>query len=200
MRTLPTSRPLRWVPALVLAVLLGATACGGSDEEADSPDSTEEPSAPTTAPTGDATTTTVAAEGPAEWVAVAQDLYERDFQLRAEPDPERVADLYAETCDCWDEQLSTVEFLVDNGEHFEGQAADVVYVEHEMTDPETGLVNLTVQGRTNPLRRVSSDGDVVQEIPADQLSCVAYAVLADGPDGAYRIYSATALPACPEGA
>jgi hypothetical protein len=180
-------------------LLLTAAGCGGSgdDEDGRSGTTADTAASSTTQPDGD-TTTTVAAEGPAEWVDVARGLYERDYQMRADPDPDRVADLYAESCSCWEAQLGTVEFLADNDQHIEGQAANVLFVKHEQSDPETGLENLTVQGQTNPLRRVSADGDVIEEIPPDEPSCIAYALLADGPDGSYRIYSQTTLPACPE--
>jgi hypothetical protein len=192
-----TGAPAWWAAAVLVAIFALAAGCGGSDDHGDEP---SESTAPTSTDGTAQPDTTEAAEGPREWVEVAQDLYQRDFALRSDPEPSRVADLYSETCTCWEDQSGTVEFLAENHERIEGTAATVVFVRHELTDPETGLVNLTVKGQTNPLRRVSSDGEVVQEIPADEPSCIAYALLADGPGGAYRIYSMTSLPECPEGA
>jgi hypothetical protein len=180
--------------AVILLAVTSAASCGGSDDDGESSATTETTTDGSTATTA----TTVAAEGPPEWVEVARDLMQRSFELRQDPDLDRLADLYAEGCDCWEQERETIQFLIDNGEHIEGRPAEVLFVRHELTDEETGLVNITVQARTSPMQRVDADGQVVQEIPAEDPSCVAYAILDDGPGGAWRIYSETGLPDCPE--
>jgi hypothetical protein len=195
-----TGSPAWWAAAVAVVLFALPAGCGGSDDADDAGGEPPESTAPASTDDTEPPDATAAAEGPREWVEVARDLYERDFALRSDPEPSRVADLYSETCSCWEDQSGTIEFLAENNERIEGSAATVLFVRHELTDPETGLVNLTVKGQTNSLRRVSSDGELVQEIPADEPSCIAYALLADGPGGIYRIYSMTSLPECPEGA
>jgi hypothetical protein len=190
----------------LLAVGLLAAACGGDDsdeETSGTTTTTTDEEATTTSPTtsNESTTSTVATKGDAEWVDVARSIYERNFAQLADPDPARVTDLYAETCPCLGPQQDTVEFLASRGEHIEGQAASVLFVQHEQTDATTGLVDLTVKIQANPLQRVRADGTVVEEFPTDDSStCTSLSVRPDGPGGAYRVYSETALSGCPEGA
>lgn len=186
------------IPAVVLGVVLAA--CGGDDDAASESTTTTEVDEPTTT-SSESTTTTVETTGDAQWVDVARGLYSRYAELLASPDPDRVSDLYAETCTCWEEFFGTVEFLAAEGDHIEGQPTSVLHVQHENTDSATGLIDLTVRGQANELRRVDGDGSVVEEYPADEEpGCTSFSIKADGPGGAYRIYSETPLSGCPEGA
>jgi hypothetical protein len=191
--TAPRSRRIanhRLVRLVALAAVLAGVSCGGDDDqdEAEPPDAT--PSS--------TTTTTSPAEGPAEWVEVAQDIYDRDFALLQDPDPAAVADLYAETCDCWADINTTVEFLVAEGEHVEGSPARVVSVAVEQVDDVNDFVDLTVQIQAEPQQRVDQDGTVVQEVPAQtEPSCVSLTLRPDGPDDAYRVHTQLALTDCP---
>jgi hypothetical protein len=207
MNTQRRRRPRRTVLlAALLAAGLLAAACGGDDGDEETSGTTtttaeDEATTTSTATTVESTTTTVATQGDAEWVDVARSIYERNFALLADPDPARVTDLYAETCACFGPHMDTVEFLASRGEHVEGQAASVLFVKYEQTDATTGLVDLTVKGQANPLRRVRADGTVVEEFPTeDAPSCVSFSLRPDGPGGAYRVYSQTDLSGCPEGA
>jgi hypothetical protein len=192
----PTPRRAAALAVAALVALIAACGGGSDDEDDASPITTTE----TTQVTPDEPTaeTTTAAEGPPEWVDVARDLQRRVFALQTDPDLDRLADVYAETCECWDRARTTIQFLADRNQRIEGRAPEVRFVRHEATDEQTGLVNLTVMGESTDLRRVSADGDVVEEIPAVGQGCVAYSVRADGPDGAWRIYGETSLPECPE--
>jgi hypothetical protein len=196
LRTMSRSKNVL-LPIVVLGLVLGA--CGGDDDEESSETTTTEPGDATTT-AADSASTTTATEGDDEWVEVARGLYTRYADLLANPDPDRVGELYAETCSCWDEFFGTVEFLASEGDHIEGQPTSVTFVQHEMTDPATGLVDLTVKGQANELHRVDSDGSVVEEYPAeDAPGCTSFSIKPDGPEGAYRIYSETPLTGCPEG-
>ena len=194
------SRTRFLIPALVLGLVLAG--CGGDDDTDDgaADDATTTTVDESTTTSTEPPSTTVATSGDAEWVDVARSLYTRYADLLANPDPDQVSDLYAETCTCWDEFFGTVEFLAAEGDHIEGPPTDVLHVTHENTDDQTGLVDLTVQGQAGELRRVDEHGDVVEEYPAEESpGCTSFSIKADGPGGAYRIYSETPLTGCPEG-
>lgn len=193
---LPRSFVRRAIPLALAMAALGAACGGGDGEDAATTTSTrtESTTTSTTAPT-----TTVAAEGPEEWVRVAQDLNRREFELLEDPNPDELARLYAESCECWQERLDTVEFLAERNEHFEGQPTSVLYVRYEGEFAAGDLHRLTVKAQANAARRVDEDGGVVQELPAGEQSCVSLGIRSDGAGGAWRIYSRTPLPACPEG-
>lgn len=173
-------------------VLVATFAACSSDDDSDDADE------PTTT-TSSTTTTTQPAEGPAEWLEVAQDIYDRDFALLQDPDPEKVKELYAETCNCWEDRHGTVEFLATEGEHVEGEAARVLSVELEQSDEVNDFVDLTIKVQAKAQRRVDADGDIAQEIPAQtEPTCVSTTVRPDGTDGAYRVHTQLALTGCPE--
>lgn len=192
--------PRRWLgrralPLVLATAVLGA-GCGGDDGEgAGTTTSTHRESTTSTT----ASTTTVAAEGPEEWVRVAQDLSTREFELLNDPKPDELSQLYAESCECWDERLETVEFLSGRNEHLEGEPTSVLYVRYESEIAEGELHRLTVKAQTNAARRVDENGRFVQELPAGDPSCTSLGIRPDGAGGAWRIYSRTELPACPEG-
>lgn len=179
---------------LVLTLLPLAAACGDDD---DTPDETLDTT--TSSEPEPTTTTTVAAKGQQEWVAAVQDLYERWSVLLKDPDPDRVSEVYAETCECWDTNYGTVEFLASSSSAIEGPPTQVLFVHHEQTNEQSGLVHLTVKLHQDDLRRVDS-GEVVEEIPADgdgDGSCAAITIRQDGPGDAWRIYSELTLTGCP---
>lgn len=129
-RTARTSA--RRVAAGLVALSLLAAACGDDDVE-----STDEEAATSTTASGDATTTTseetttttVAAEGPQEWVDVVRDLEARRAELYANPDLDALADLYAETCLCWDQHEFSISDQVESG----------VTLEPDFFDPVTAV-------------------------------------------------------------
>lgn len=175
-------------------LLLGA-ACGGDDDD-DSANTTQ----PEPVTTTESTPTTIAAEGPEEWIEVVRDLNERYFDLLQNPDPTKVAEVYAETCPCYEQNHNTVTVLADGDEHIEGAPVSVSFVNLERNDPVTGAVDLTVkQIMPTPWTRVDANGEMVQELPVVDPSCTALTLFADGPNGAYRIHSQTGLTGCPPG-
>ena len=178
-------------------VLLLLTACGSDDDDDDTADTTQ----PEETTTTEATTTTLAAEGPEEWIEVVRDLNQRYFDLLQDPDPNRVAEVYAETCPCWQQNYDTIKLLADDDEHIEGAPGAVTFVKLERNDPATGAVDLTVrQVMPTPWTRVDATGATVQELPVDpDPGCTALTLFADGPGGAYRIHSQVGLAGCPPG-
>lgn len=174
------------------SLVLSFVACSSDDDgdKTDTPTTTDAPTTETTQP----------ADGPEEWVEVAQDVYDRDFALLREPDPEKVKDLYAETCNCWEDRHGTVEFLATEGEHVEGEPAQVVLVKLEQHDETTGFVDLTIKVQAKAQRRVNAAGDVVQEIPAQaDPTCVSTTLRPDGVADAYRVHTQLSLTGCPDG-
>lgn len=194
-------RRAAWLAVGVVAATF-AGACGSGDDGGDGDEAasgtTAQGATSTTTTTSETTTTTVAAEGPEEWIEAVRDVNERDFALLSDPDPGRLAEIYSATCECWDDQLGTVEFLAERGERFEGEPPIVLSVRHEGALADGAVHQLTVEARTNPMRRIDADGNVVQELPASEPSCMSLGLRADGPDGAWRVHSQTTLPECPE--
>jgi len=195
MRPLRHTRRATWT-LIVASFLLVLAACGSDDDDASD---TTQPDEPTT--TEATTTTTLAAEGPEEWIDVVRDLNERYFDLLQNPDPARVAEVYAETCPCYQQNYDTVKLLADDDEHIEGGPVAVTFVKLELNDPATGAVDLTVREvMPEPWTRVDATGATVQEFPVDtEPSCTALTLFADGPEGGYRIHSQTGLTGCPPG-
>jgi hypothetical protein len=177
-------------------VLLLAVACGGDDDD-DSADNTQPERSTTTA----STTTTLPADGPQEWIDVVRGLNRRYFDLLQNPDPAKVADVYAETCPCYEQNHNTVQVLADGNEHIEGDPVAVTFVKLERNDPATQAVDLTIRElMTGDWQRVDQSGKVIQGLPADEPGCTALTLFPDGQDGAYRIHSRTTLTGCPPGA
>lgn len=186
-----TRPPFRILLIASIALVATVSAACGSDDN----NNTDKPTTTTTS----TTSTTTPAEGPKEWVEVAQDIYDRDFALLKEPDPAKVKDLYAETCNCWKSQVETVNFLATEGEHVEGESAKVLLVKLEQKDQTTGFVDLTVKVQARPQQRVDSEGKVIQDFPAsDRPSCVSISVVPDGRDDAYRVHTKLSLSGCPD--
>jgi hypothetical protein len=195
MRPLRHTRRATWT-LIGAGVLLVLGACG-SDDDDDSADTTQ----PEPSTTTEATTTTLAAEGPEEWIDVVRDLNDRYFDLLQNPDPAKVAEVYAETCPCYPTNRDTVQVLADGNEHIEGAPVAVTFVKLERQDPTTQAVDLTVRElMTDAWHRVDQSGEVVQDLPADEPGCAALTLFPDGPGGDYRIHSRTALTGCPPGA
>lgn len=136
-------------------------------------------------------------EGPEEWVDVVRDLEEREFALIHDPDPDRVADLYTEDCACYEGKVETARFLVERGEHFEGRPRLVLAVREDSA--EGGSVQLTVQVRSQPVRRVDADGALVEDLVTDpdESTCLALDLVEDD-DGTYRIAGTEGAPCPPE--
>ena len=192
----PQRHTRRATRALVVGaglLLLGA-ACGGDDDD-DSANTTQPQRSTTTA---ESTTTTIAAQGPEEWIEVVRDLNDRYFDLLQNPDPNRVADVYAETCPCYQQNHDTVQVLADGNEHIEGAPVAVSFVKLERQDQTTQAVDLTIREvMTDAWQRVDQNGTVVQDLPADEPGCAALTLFPDGANGAYRIHNRTPLTGCP---
>ena len=185
----------RW-PVILLPVLLLplVVACGGDD---DADDAT--PTTTTSAPPATTTTTAPApAAGPEEWVEVVRDLYARTADLLADPNPDAVSSVFAESCPCYDVRLGNVEEIADAGWHIEGEPTTVLGVGLPATQPAGGFVRLTVRRQFQSDQVVDAAGEVVQEIPAaDGPSCDSLLLLADGAGGAYRVHDEFGLTGCP---
>lgn len=182
--------PLRRVSAALALTLLVGSGCSDDDNEAAS--TTTRP--PTTTTSSSTTTTassttvdTAGIEGPAEWVPVVADLYQRMHDLKAHPDLARVATVFSENCPCYADERETVQFLVDEGLHLEGQPTQVLRV--EVADERPGRVRLTVTSQAHDGRLVRADGTVAQEVDAPASPGRASIVLvADGENGAHRVF------------
>lgn len=187
------------MPSVVL-VAIALSACGsgdggGDDEQASRPSTTDEGTSTTSA---ERATTTVAAQGPAEWVEVARDVEERRMALAREPNPEAIATLYSEDCSCWAAETDPIRQLAELGHHLEGEPRTVLAVWHWGTD-QHGFEDVTVKLLAHPLREVDAEGTLVQElsVSGDPI-CIAFTWLPDGPGQRYRVHQATRTPTCPD--
>jgi hypothetical protein len=186
-----------WLFALALVAILATTAACGDDDDGGGGDGEQAQQSTTT----ESTTTTIAAEGPAEWVEVAQDLENREAQLLADPDPDRVRELYAEECPCYPDLLAEIQTFVDNGTHVEGEPYRVVWVRHENT-AQDGAVRLSVKIVTTRISIVDENGQVLDESTDDEVGverCVSTLVRQDGANASYRIHDSSQLQGCPTG-
>lgn len=187
-----------WLFALGLVAIVATTAACGDDDDGGGGGDGEQAQQSTTT---ESTTTTIAAEGPPEWVEVAQDIENREADLYASPAPDRVGDLFAESCECYQDVFEDIQNLAADGHHVEGEPYRVVWVREEAT--ESGdAVRLSVKVEAGQTAIVDRDGDVIDEAAADEVGeqvCYSELVRPDGPDGAYRVYDSFILEGCPEG-
>jgi hypothetical protein len=196
---------LRVLGAALLASLGLAVGCSSGSDADDPTTSTAELSTTTTttelastaiistATTTSPTTTTsgtidpAQVEGPAEWVPVVVDVYNRLHSLDVDPDPARVAGVFSEQYSGFQDQVDTATFLSDEGVHADGPVRRVIRVEGP-TDQTGGTVQFVVTVEYQPFNLVYDDGRVFQEItdvPGEIQELLR--LTPDGPAGTYRI-------------
>jgi hypothetical protein len=189
----------KWLSvALGAGLLLVTTACNGDDEAGGSTTTEATTTTSTTTTTTVPTTTTVAVIGPAPWNEIVADLYERTWDLAANPNPDAVRLVYSEDCDCYATFLQGAQDLVANGLHYTGEPPRPLAV---MTSGQGGGGFQTVVVRVDiPVRQVAdSNGAVVQEFAAQTNVCESLLLQPSGPGGTYRIHDFFLPQRCPEG-
>jgi hypothetical protein len=177
-----------------------AGACNGDDSDgaADDATTTDVESTTTTTTTTESTTTTRPIEGPAPWTNVIRNLYARLGEINASPDPNLVASVISEECDCFAPVFQSVEQLAARGERIVGTPPTPVAVQTEgRTD--LPLQRLTVKLEVGPSQLVDEAGNVIEEIPAAGTQCASVLVMPTGPGNAYRIHDLFQVQRCPEG-
>lgn len=195
----------RRIPIVGIGILAGLTFAGGCDSSSDdTPDpttTTVDAETTTTTSTAESTTTTVeattstvvgsidptAVEGPAEWVPIVVDVYNRIHSLDVDPDPARVAEVFSEQYSGFDDEVETQTFLATEGVHADRPVRRVVRVEGP-TDETGGTAQFVVTVVYEPFQLVYDDGRVFQEItevPGEVQELLRIAP--DGPGGAYRV-------------
>jgi hypothetical protein len=172
---------------LLLVVVPACT--DGDDAGAARSTTTIEPSDSTsTTTTSSTTSTTTPASGPPEWVAVAQDLYERRHELRVHPDPTAVVTVIDENCPCYANELSTIEFFAQDGIRYESQPTQVLSVAVRGEVPEASATHLLVEIQPFAVRLYNWDGSLYQEVAAPPPQRVNLTVSPSGPNGEWRIH------------
>lgn len=170
MRT-AAGRRMTGVLGALLAMSLGAGCSdgGGSTDKstttstvADSSSTTRDRSTTSSTSTG-ATIDAAGVEGPAEWVPIVVDVYERIHRLDTDPDPARITEVYSENYEGLAEERETTQFLADEGLRAEGQAPRIIKVEGP-SDDGTGTQQFVVTVEYFPFTLVRADGSVFQEI------------------------------------
>jgi hypothetical protein len=175
---------------LVGLLLLFGSACTDDDDggAAGSTTTTESSTSTSSTATTQSTTTTTPANGPPEWVAVAQDLYNRLHELRVHPDPAAVTTLVDQNCPCYADELSTIEFFAQDGIRYESRPSQVLSVAVRGEVPEANLTNLLVDVQAFTARLYNPDGSLYQEIEAPPPQQVNLTVSPSGPNGEWRIH------------
>lgn len=181
--------------ALALGLLVGGCSDGdGSDGPASSATTSTtsgSSSNSTTDPTSSTSSTSVApsgVEGPAEWVPVVVDVYDRIHGLDTDPDPARVIEVYSENFEGLADERETIQFLADEGLHAEGQPPRIVRIEGPTQEAGSTSQQFVVTVEYFPFRLVRDDGSVFQEINdvpgvVDELLRIS----PSGADGAWRV-------------
>lgn len=184
--------------AVLFALAAVATACNGNGEASTTTTEATTTTSTTTTTTAP-TTTTVAIAGPEPWTDVVRDIYRRNWALYTNPDPAAVSRVYADECECHQSFADTIEFLASHGERLVGEPPHPVAVRAEGPTTPDGSQLLTVKVDAGPQQRVDANGNVVQEIPDGEPSCVSLFVRPDGANGAYRVHDLFIPQGCPEG-
>lgn len=184
---------------LVALVVTAAVATGCSDDGDSDAASTTTTSTSTSSSTSERETTTASSstaptideadvEGPAEWVPIIVDVYERIHRLDTDPDPERVTEVYSENFDGLDDERETIQFLADEGLHAEGEPPRIIRVEGPAEDDGSGSMQFVVTVEYFPFDLVREDGSVFQEIddvPGQVEELIR--ISPSGADGAWRV-------------
>jgi hypothetical protein len=182
----------------VVAVLVVVAGCnGGDDDQAGGSTTTEATTTSTTTTTTQPTTTTTPIAGPAPWTGVVQDLFQRDWALQTNPDPNAVAALYSESCSCYRFFVQSAQGLVASGQHHEGVAPAPVALKLEPGDTSP-FYRLTVKLAVGPQQVVDASGAVVSETPGRDPLCVSILVAATGANQAYQIHDYFLPERCPD--
>lgn len=181
---------------LTLGVIVAGCSDDGPDASTSTASSSTSSSAPTTTSTTEPSSTTsttgaidaTGVEGPAEWVPVVVDVYERIHRLDTDPDPARVTEVYSENFDGLADQRETIQFLADEGLHAEGQAPRIIRIEGPTQEAGSTSQQFAVTVEYFPFRLVRNDGTVFQEINdvpgvVDELLRIS----PSGADGAWRV-------------
>jgi hypothetical protein len=183
---------------LAVALLVAGVACNGDDDDQAGRSTTTEPTTTSTTTTTQPTTTTTPIAGPAPWTDIVRDLFQRDWALRTNPDPNGVASLYSTNCNCYSPFLTDVEGMAARGEHVEGVPPVPIAV---MTTGEGGggFRRLIVKLEVGPQRIVGADGSLVGETPGRDPGCVSILVAPSGSNGSYQIHDFLVPRGCPDG-
>ncbi len=184
------------VPAIV-ALAMALAACNGDDNNEARDSTTTEATTTSTTTTTQPTTTTYPIEGPEPWTEVVRDLWARQTALQTNPDPMAVSTVIAEESNIYNDILTSVSRLAADGHHIEGGEARPVVV--LLQSSQGGNTALLVKVEIDEGRVVDADGNVIRTIPRPVRNCVNIIIVADGPNGAYRIHDYFVPLRCPEG-
>jgi hypothetical protein len=156
---------------------------------------TTEPATTTADPT---TTTASPAE---EWVTVVSQLYQRQFELQSNPDPNdqaAIEAIMAPTCSCYQRLLAAIQDLSTRGYHVVGTGPTIVSVEvagePSSTPGRVPVVRLTVvSDPADDVRLVDGRGNEVQQAGPRPPVRSSIALAADGPAGSWRLHDEIVL-------
>lgn len=181
-----------------LATLAFVAACGGGDDSEEASSGNREGNGESTTTAAESTTTTVAAVGPAEWIEVVNELNAQLADLYADPDPDRVGELMAEACPCYEQHTNNMAAIADEGQRIVGDPNAVLFVQEEATYDD-GSVRLTIKIRPGEAQLLDRNGEVLQEFSEDAEvpPCSSILLKPDGPNGTYRVHDEVALDGCP---
>lgn len=185
----------RWVAIMCIGLL--AAGCNGDGQATTRTTEADTTTTSTTTTTTVPTTTTFPIAGPEPWTDIVRDLYERSWQLAANPDPNAVATVYSPDCDCYAPAFQGAQDLVARGEHFEGEPPRPIAA---MLTGEGGggFQRVIVKVEIGARRIVNASGVVEEFAPGGQV-CESILLQASGPGDTYRIHDFFVPQTCPAG-
>lgn len=183
----------RWRVVLI-SVVVAALAGGfvwtqflrGDDDPAPRP--TEESPAD---PTPEASPTSQAVVGPdltgEDFTRIVADVLSFLDRLSENPDPDRVGDVYAHRCPCYEERRKGLTELRDSGYRYVSAHTEVLSVKRTSGVGATNRVVLEVIAREEASVVVDAQGEVVDELKATPPTRYTFVLVRKTPEAAWRV-------------
>lgn len=108
-------------------------------------------------------------------------------RLSENPDPDRVGDVYAHRCPCYEERRKGLTELSDSGYRYVSAHTEVLSVERTSGVGATNRVVLEVIAREQATVVVDAQGEVVDELKATPSTRYTFVLVRKTPEAAWRV-------------